>query len=308
MNKKGISLITLAITILVMAILTTVIVMTTNNSGIIKNSKNTVNATNLSQVQELAQIAWINAQIDGKESQAELDEAVKSTLTANGVDINKYNITVTENGVKVEEKQSDTSSEESTELIIGNIIPEGGVYTANRTVSSAFYTGGTEYTAGQSMPTAPANGDIFEYGDYIYGYNCYTSSGLWFQAPEQNGWAVMVGVGKMENTAFSEIAIEINNIAVVSLQNTFNSCFNMITAPVIPSSINNMNYTFSDCTSLTGEVIINATPSTFEGCFLNTELPIKIVGECKNKADLASTAGYLDGETFASAERDNVTY
>ncbi len=102
-NKRGISLITLAITILVMAILTTVIVMTTNNSGIIKNSKTTVSKTNLQQVQEMAQIAWANAQIDGKETTEELTEAVKASLTASGIDVSKYSIKVTENGVAVAE-------------------------------------------------------------------------------------------------------------------------------------------------------------------------------------------------------------
>ncbi len=104
MEKRGISLITLAITILVMAILTTVIVMTTNNSGIIKNSKNTVAATNLTQVQELAYVAWTNAQIEGKTTASELDSAVKESLTASGVDVSKYNITVTEDGVEVTTK------------------------------------------------------------------------------------------------------------------------------------------------------------------------------------------------------------
>ncbi len=113
-NKKGISLITLAVTILVMAILTAVVVMTTNNSGIIKNSKNTVATTNLKQVQELAQVAWTNAQIEGKETTEELDAAIKNSLTTSGVDVNKYNIVVTENGVNV------TNKSENVEIVPDN--------------------------------------------------------------------------------------------------------------------------------------------------------------------------------------------
>ncbi len=131
MNKKGISLITLAITILVMAILTAVIVMTTNNSGIIKNSKDTVNATNLSQVRELAHVAWVNAQMEGKETQAELETSVKSSLTSAGIDITKYDIVVTVDGVSVNGNSTNTGDNSSGETGENNNGTTGGTDTDN---------------------------------------------------------------------------------------------------------------------------------------------------------------------------------
>ena len=50
---------------------------------------------------------------------------------------------------------------------------------------------------------------------------------------------------------------------------TFDCCTSLTTAPVIPSSVKNMLYTFSKCTKLTGNLIINASPTYYDYCFEN---------------------------------------
>ncbi len=39
--------------------------------------------------------------------------------------------------------------------------------------------------------------------------------------------------------------------------------------PEIPSSVTNMNITFNGCTKLTGNLIINASPTYYDDCFKN---------------------------------------
>ena len=48
---------------------------------------------------------------------------------------------------------------------------------------------------------------------------------------------------------------------VINMNATFIQCNNLITASTIPESVKCMNYTFSYCSRLTGELIINANPS-----------------------------------------------
>lgn len=38
-------------------------------------------------------------------------------------------------------------------------------------------------------------------------------------------------------------------------------------APDIPKSVTNMMYTFANCNNLTGDIVINANPTEYTGCF-----------------------------------------
>lgn len=60
-----------------------------------------VNHINLQQVQNIANMAWIEAYLDDKKTEAELKQAVKDAMESNKVDISKYKIEVTEQGVTV---------------------------------------------------------------------------------------------------------------------------------------------------------------------------------------------------------------
>ena len=50
------------------------------------------------------------------------------------------------------------------------------------------------------------------------------------------------------------------------MRETFNGCKNLKNAPVIPSSVMNMEDTFKYCSSLTGNLIINANPTSYYSC------------------------------------------
>ncbi len=100
-NKKGISLITLTVTILVISILAAASIYFLEDSGIIPASKDVTKASNLEQVQELVRVAWLKAGANGNATLAELQVAVDDALTKSDIDKTKYNVIVTESDVRV---------------------------------------------------------------------------------------------------------------------------------------------------------------------------------------------------------------
>ena len=100
-NKKGISLIVLVITIIVMIILAGAVILSLDNAGIIDRSEEAVEKTNLKQVQYLASLKWSDAFLDGKTTQEELEDAVIKGLEEEGIKLELYGITVTEKGAEV---------------------------------------------------------------------------------------------------------------------------------------------------------------------------------------------------------------
>ena len=103
-NKKGISLIVLVITIIVMLVLAGAIIVTLTNNGIIGRAKDARDKTNLNEVKEAANLLWSEAFLNNIRDQEGLEDAVINGLTAQKVDTTKYTITVTTNGVTVELK------------------------------------------------------------------------------------------------------------------------------------------------------------------------------------------------------------
>ena len=99
-NKKGISLIVLVITIIVMVILAASVVLTLSNSGIINKANEAVEKTNIKEVEQLASIVWAEEFMAGKRGDT-LKEAVLEKLKDY---VNKYNFEVTDSGIKVTEK------------------------------------------------------------------------------------------------------------------------------------------------------------------------------------------------------------
>jgi hypothetical protein len=51
-----------------------------------------------------------------------------------------------------------------------------------------------------------------------------------------------------------------------------------------------MGSTFYDCTSLTGTITINASPSSYASCFAGTTQPITLSGSSTVLNELAATA------------------
>ena len=85
--------------------------------------------------------------------------------------------------------------------------------------------------------------------------------------------------------------------AVKSMKRTFYYCTNLATAPEIPSSVTDMLETFTSCTNLTGELIINANPTSIDCCLCNAvtgpDCSLVLKGECPREKliEIALTAG-----------------
>ncbi len=99
MNKKGISLIVLVITIIVTIILAASVVITLSNTGIIDKANNAVNTTNVKEVEQLAQLLWAEAYMEGKTKAADIQAYIDSKLDQEIKDM--YDIVATEKGVTV---------------------------------------------------------------------------------------------------------------------------------------------------------------------------------------------------------------
>lgn len=98
-NKKGISLIVLVITIIVMIILASAVVISVSNTGIIGKANTAVNKTEKQTVEQLISIAWGEAYAEGNRTVEGIKKAMAEKLQ--GVDLSNYEYEVTLNGVEV---------------------------------------------------------------------------------------------------------------------------------------------------------------------------------------------------------------
>ena len=101
MRKKGVSLIVLVITIIVMLVLASAVAVSLNNANVIESAKNAVCKTNLKEVQEIANVAWVEAYGLGERDQTKLKDAVDKALADSKIDLTPYDIDVTLDGVTV---------------------------------------------------------------------------------------------------------------------------------------------------------------------------------------------------------------
>lgn len=105
-KKKGISLIVMVITIVIMVILATAVILTLGNTGIIQKSNEAVDKTNEKTAQEVASMAWTDAYSNGEREVDKLKEAVEKELDNNKINKDDYIINVTITGVTVTKKES----------------------------------------------------------------------------------------------------------------------------------------------------------------------------------------------------------
>ncbi|MBQ8044394.1 MAG: leucine-rich repeat protein, partial [Clostridia bacterium] len=162
-RNKGISLIVLIITIIVMIILAGSIILTLNNSGIIQKASEAVETANLNEVKNIAQLAWGEAYANGARKQPELETAVMDALKKNNITEAHYKgyiIKVTTEGVEFIPSSLFNHS---------GIIPEGATYTS---------TSGIVYNAGDEFPKAMFDGDIYTYNGYEYTLSVISESNM----------------------------------------------------------------------------------------------------------------------------------
>ena len=150
-NKKGISLIVLVITIIVMIILAASVVISLSNTGIIDKAGQAVDATDAAQVQNLAALAWADAYMDNYRGN-DLKTKVEEALTDAGVALTDYNITVSDTGVEVEKKGSSSNKTpimELTALQPGDFVD----YKAGNWTQAEITAMGSLYS-GEALPTS----------------------------------------------------------------------------------------------------------------------------------------------------------
>ena len=87
-----------------MIVLAGAIILSLNNSGIINKSNEAVDLTNIANVREFAQTKWAEAYLETDKSQPELEKYVLDGLDEADINIEDYDIVVTEKGVTVNKK------------------------------------------------------------------------------------------------------------------------------------------------------------------------------------------------------------
>ncbi len=76
---------------------------------------------------------------------------------------------------------------------------------------------------------------------------------------------------------------------VTNLGYVFRNCTALKTAPKIPSSVKYLSNTFLNCSSLTGNIVIDANPTEYTDCFKGVTKPITITGATTLKQELLAT-------------------
>ena len=325
LKEKGITLISLIITIIIILILAGI------SLNMIKGDSSILNQA-------------ISAQ----------DKTIKGALKEKN-DLNNLSSEATSKiqealpGYKAPNSSVSDSEPVVPEIKHENTVQDGGTYYVGVTdTTPGNYSNPAEtYAPGQDFPETPSNGDIYIYGDYEYRYNMvytYTRSWEWY-SNEINGWSVRV----IDNTksAYGPILSEINGKKIVSLCGTFANCTSLKTAPSIPNNITNLRYTFYECDSLTtapnipnnveyltytfagcdslttvksipnsvkeiyqaffgcqmltGTITIDSTPTYYWACFENTKKELYLTGSSTILKELAATDKYED-----YSENDNV--
>lgn len=104
MRKKGVSLIVLVITIIVMLVLASAVALSLSNGDVIKSAENAVCKTNLKEVEEIANTAWVEAYSLGIREKTDFVSAIQEAFLEHDINKEDYTIQVDENGVKVTAK------------------------------------------------------------------------------------------------------------------------------------------------------------------------------------------------------------
>lgn len=211
-NQKGITLIALIITIIVMLILAGVsISMLTGENGVLTRAERAVE----------------------EQRAAEEKESLYLDTMANTID----------------EYTKDDDQTKVNKIPDGGIYYVGvtSTSTGNYTGSTATYTAGEEFPESVAVGDVYKYGDY----EYRYGRR-YNSFGGWLNSSEEctDGWGVRVLDNT--KTSYGEILTTINDANVESLRYTFGGCVNLLDndLPNIPSTVVEADYAFQSCKSL----------------------------------------------------------
>jgi hypothetical protein len=127
-------------------------------------------------------------------------------------------------------------------------------------------SGATEINPEEFAGRSLTEGDVFEYGDYVY-YYCGDSIASW-----------RVFAKDKTKTEYGELLTKIAGEPVKSMAQCFVDCTALTTAPTIPDSVTSLWGTFMGCTNLTKAPVIpegvTGLSYAFSGCTNLTTAPI----------------------------------
>ena len=289
-EEKGITLIALIVTIVVLAILAGVsISVLVGDQGIIRKTQSTSEDAEKESVREQALIdisSWVYDEVTSKrDGIVNTPEQVKQILESENSGKKKYYKGFTDEGVETpngyivpyEELYNGGNSE--GELTWDEVLENATTPHPSQTTNTIIGVGTDKELVNMDYwrATKVTIDGVEGYGLYS-DYNSDESSEKGYISTFSNGkikGAVPQYIKKDGDTKFYpvismgytfaycydlEIAPEIPT-TVKNMNGTFLQCTRLKSAPTIPESVKCMNITFSNCSSLTGEIIINATPS-----------------------------------------------
>ena len=299
-NQKGITIVSLIITIIVMVILAGIaLAFSVGENGIITKAEDAKAKTEIATEKEKLQEAVV-ATI-GSSGKVNLDNIV---LPDGFIEISKEENTVIYQGPSGQQYEVENETGKITEI---EAVEDLEITTDTQEVT---FTKSDGVTPGD--PNNLKNGDIVIYGDYKYTYS-------------NQGWSVVVLDTTKEQ--YGKIAEEIFEKPIISLKRTFITCTNLKIAPKIPAKVTNMENaflnctslvkfpklpdgvtimksTFYNCTSIDGEISlpssVNNLESTFYNCSSLTVAPIIPNGVTELKSTFSGCASLIEPPTIPS--------
>ena len=272
-NQKGITLIALVITIVVLLILAGVSINAIfSENGIINKAKDVQTKTDQATESDLDAINGLNEWINDKTGQTTPNEPIsRNGKIPNGATYTKSDGTVLEgNGTN---EFPDTPANE-------DIYEEGDYkYTCKIDGWSVIAKDKTKTTYGKILSKI-AELPIVDMR------NTFDSCDSLTTAP-----VIPSSVTTMNQTFIwcsSLTTAPVIPSSVTSMDETFSGCSSLTTAPVIPSSVTSMDSTFLSCKRLTGTIEVNANPTSYTDCFKETQIS-EITGSTTLKNELLAT-------------------
>ena len=138
-NKRGISLVTLVITIIIMIILAGVVIVSLSNSNIFDRASEAVDEYNLKQVQSLASLKWLDAYYDPNvNTEKEYEDYIKEELEKEGIDTDHFEIEADDTHVTVTRKEPEINYEDvvADTSLNGEIEIDGIKYTITKGIAN----------------------------------------------------------------------------------------------------------------------------------------------------------------------------
>ena len=304
-KQKGITLIALIITIIVMLILAMVSISIIKNQGIITKSKNAADTHQIAEEKEAIELAYSKYLIEkynGKKATLIIENAEVTgneengwTITFNAKPKNTYKLSADGKTITGPGESSGVESNMETALKNFTSNPENYVHPEQSSTNKDRAIG----TDGKSV-----NLDLWEYVVLDEENSTITLSTMNYACQDLGTSYSNDNIvnGKIKGTVPQYIFLEEKNkvYTVTSMLNTFRNCTNLEYAPEIPTTIRDLSYTFYGCTNLKETIKINSSIiNNVYDCFAN------VLNNIKLQVPENSTTYNIFNETYGNSS--NIT-